>query len=160
GPAPGDARLALAVYKRYTVHMPSFLTAIAVFFSHLLNPFTLEQVLSYPYPSDLVAAPSGARVAWVLDERGHRNIYVADAPDYKARRLTHYMADDGQELTNLQFTADGNTIIYVRGGDHDSNWPGEPPDPLSSPVAPKVEIWTIAVSGGEPKKIAEGDAPV
>jgi dipeptidyl aminopeptidase/acylaminoacyl peptidase len=140
--------------------MTSLLTAAAVLLSHLLSPFTLEQVLSYPYPSNLVAAPSGSRIAWVLDERGHRNIYVAEAPDYKARRLTHYMADDGQELTNLAFTADGNTIVYVRGGDHDSNWPGEPPDPLSSPVAPKVEIWTIATSGGEPKRLAEGDEPV
>ncbi|MGH7646625.1 MAG: hypothetical protein ACREND_00795, partial [Gemmatimonadaceae bacterium] len=84
--------------------------------------FTLRQVTGYPFPSALVAAPSGARVAWVFDERGVRNIYEAAAPDWQAHRVTGYTADDGQELTNLSFTPDGNTIVYVRGGDHDANW--------------------------------------
>jgi dipeptidyl aminopeptidase/acylaminoacyl peptidase/D-alanyl-D-alanine dipeptidase len=126
----------------------------------LPGDFTLDQVLGYPYPSDLVAAATGSRIAWVLNERGHRNIWVAEAPEYRARRITRYLADDGQELTNLAFTPDGNTVIFVRGGDHDSNWPGDPPDPTSSPVAPKVEIWAIAAGGGEPRRIAEGDEPI
>jgi hypothetical protein len=65
--------------------MNSLLTAAALLVAHLLSPFTLDQVLGYPYPSNLIAAPSGSRIAWVLDERGHRNIYLAEAPDYRAR---------------------------------------------------------------------------
>ena len=125
-------------------------------------PFTLRQVTGYPFPSALVAAPSGARVAWVLDERGVRNIYQAAAPDWQAHRVTDYTADDGQELTNLSFTADGNTIVYVRGGDHDANWSAQgnlAPDPSSSPVQPMVEIWSVPAFGGQPKKLAEGDLP-
>ncbi|HEU4643365.1 MAG TPA: alpha/beta fold hydrolase [Gemmatimonadaceae bacterium] len=125
--------------------------------------FTLEQVQSYPFPSDLIAAPSGARVAWVFNERGVRNIWVAEAPDWKARRVTAYGADDGQELTNLAFSPDGGTIVYVRGGDHDSNWSAEgnlPPDPSSSPEQPKVGIWSVPFAGGAPKLLAEGDEPV
>jgi len=127
------------------------------------GPFTLRQVTGYPFPLELVAAPTGARVAWVFDERGVRNIYVASAPDWQAHRATNYTADDGQELTNLSFTPDGNTIVYVRGGDHDANWtaPGNlAPDPSSSPVQPMVEIWSVPASGGDPKKLAEGDLPV
>jgi len=125
-------------------------------------PFTLRQVTGYPFPSALVAAPSGARVAWVFDERGVRNIYQAAAPDWQAHRVTDYTADDGQELTNLSFTADGNTIVYVRGGDHDANWSAQgnlAPDPSSSPVQPMVEIWSVPAFGGQPKKLAEGDLP-
>ena len=125
--------------------------------------FTLKQVTSYPYPSALVAATSGARVAWVFDERGVRNIYEAAAPDWQAHRVTGYTADDGQELTNLSFTPDGNTIVYVRGGDHDANWsaPGNlAPDPSSSPIQPMVEIWSVPAAGGQPKKLAEGDLPI
>src|SRR6185312_6964848 len=51
-----------------------------------------------------------------------------------AQRATSYTSDDGQELTNLAFTPDGNTVVYVRGGDHDANWeaPGKlAPDPAS-----------------------------
>src|ERR1700756_5828927 len=75
--------------------------------------FTLEQVLSAPFPSDLTAAKDVPRIAWVLDEQGKRNIYVAEAPDFKARRLTAYMEEDGQELSGLQFSADGETIVYT-----------------------------------------------
>ena len=39
--------------------------------------FTLEQVLSAPFPSELVAAPGGGKVAWLLNERGARNIWIA-----------------------------------------------------------------------------------
>ena len=35
--------------------------------------FTLEQVLSAPYTSDVVAAPAGHSFAWVSDSRGRRN---------------------------------------------------------------------------------------
>jgi dipeptidyl aminopeptidase/acylaminoacyl peptidase len=125
--------------------------------------FTLDQVMSYPFPDNLVAAPSGARVAWTFDERGVRNIYVADAPDFTPRQVTSYDADDGQELTGLAFSEDGNTIVYVRGGDHGSNWPAEGnlmPDPTSSPIQPKLQILTVPAAGGAaPRLIAEGDEP-
>src|SRR5215217_33644 len=75
--------------------------------------FTLEQVLDYPFPANLVAAPTGTALAWTFVERGARNIYVAEGPDFKARRVTPYGDDDGQELTNLSFTRDGRTIVYV-----------------------------------------------
>src|SRR5215471_1151824 len=65
------------------------------------GPFTLKQVISYPYPSNIITSPTGSRVAWVFNEQGIRNIWVAEGPDFKARRLTENNADDGQELTNL-----------------------------------------------------------
>ena len=125
--------------------------------------FTLDQVMSYPFPENLVAAPSGARVAWTFNEHGARNIYVADAPDFAARKVTPYDQDDGQELTSVTFSDDGKTIVYVRGGDHGSNWPAEgnlQPDPTSSPVQPKVQIWAVAAEGGgAPTLVADGDDP-
>lgn len=78
--------------------------------------FTLEQVLSAPFPSGLVAAPSGGKAAWILNERGARNIWIAEAPDYKGRRITSYLEDDGQEIGQLQWTPDGSALVYVRGG--------------------------------------------
>jgi len=124
------------------------------------GPFTLSQVLSYPFPTDLVTAPGGAAAAWVLDERGVRNIWVAQASDWTPKRVTDAKADDGQELTQVQLTPDGKTVIWVRGGDHDANWDAPPPDPDHRPVAPKVQIWAAPVAGGAPRVLAEGDAPV
>src|SRR6185503_12455460 len=124
--------------------------------------FTLEQVLDYPFADNLVAAPKGQRVAWTFNERGLRNIYAAEAPAFEARRLTPYQNDDGQELTHLAFSADGRTVVYVRGGDHGSNWDAEgnlQPNPTGSAVQPRMQVWWIAMSRGAPKLVGEGDTP-
>ncbi len=116
--------------------------------------FTLEQILSTPFPSDLTAAKSVPRIAWVLDEKGKRNIYVAEAPDFKARRLTSYMEEDGQELSALQFSADSNTIVYTRGGG--KNRTGQSPNPTSNPAGAEEAVFQLSWRGGDPQKIDAG----
>ncbi|MFI4884258.1 MAG: S9 family peptidase [Steroidobacterales bacterium] len=124
------------------------------------DPFTMAQVLGYPFPTDLVSLRSGHAFAWVSDERGVRNIWVAQGPDYKARRLTDYSGDVGQEITNLHFSRDGKYLVYVRGGDHDANWPeAVEPDPTASPRQPKMRVWAVSLSGGAPRALGEGDTP-
>ncbi|HEX7175680.1 MAG TPA: prolyl oligopeptidase family serine peptidase [Pyrinomonadaceae bacterium] len=123
--------------------------------------FTMEQVRGYPFPNELTASAAGSRVAWAFNERGRRNVYVAEGPDFRPRRLTNYDADDGQEITSLQVSSDGRFVVYVRGGEHSSNWDDTVPvNPASSPVATKVQIWSVAFAGGEPKLLADGDEPV
>src|SRR5689334_8872678 len=84
--------------------------------------FTIEQIKSYPFPNELTTSATGARIAWAFNERGLRNIWVAEGPDFKARRLTNYETDDGQELTSVSLSSDGKYVVYVRGGDHGSNF--------------------------------------
>jgi dipeptidyl aminopeptidase/acylaminoacyl peptidase len=125
-------------------------------------PPTLEQILAYPFVSSLVSASGGGRIAWVENVNGVRNIWSAAAPQFAAFQLTHYTADDGQELTQLHFDRAGNTLIYVRGGDHDANWEAEgnlAPDPSADPVQQRVEIWAVPVASGTPTLLAEGDEP-
>jgi Tol biopolymer transport system component len=124
--------------------------------------FTLDQILDFPFPENLVAAPAGNRVAWTFNERGARNIYVAEAPGFQSRKITSYDRDDGQELSNLTFSDDGRTIVYVRGGDHGSNWPADgnlEPDPGGMPVQAKMQVWAVQASGGAPALLGDGDAP-
>lgn len=118
--------------------------------------FTLEQVLSIPFPSGLVAAPSGARIAWVSDAEGIRNIWGAEGPDFKPRPLTSNTVEDGQELTDLQFTADGSTVVYIRGGDKNSA--GEVPNPTSQANALLQQVWAIRWEGGVSKLLGEGNS--
>jgi len=123
-------------------------------------PFTVEHVLSLPTPDNLIASPVGSTVAWTFNERGVRNIYIAEGPTFAARRLTDNRTDDGQELTNLSFSGDGKTIVYVRGGDHGGSRPGDAPNPTADPVAPKMQVWSVATAGGgAPKLLGDGDAP-
>jgi dipeptidyl aminopeptidase/acylaminoacyl peptidase len=120
----------------------------------------MAQVLGYPFPSDLVSLRSGGAFAWVSDERGVRNIWVAQGPDYRAHRVTDYTGDVGQEISNLHFSRDGKYLVYVRGGDHDANWPeAVEPDPTASPQQPQMQVWVVSLSGGAPCALGRGDAP-
>lgn len=122
--------------------------------------FTMEQVTAYPFVPELEAAEKADAIAFVRVLKGVRNIWVASGPGFAPRQVTHYSADDGQEITQLTFSPDGKHLLYVRGGDHDANWDSKlQPDPDSSTDEPKVTIWAASLSGGAPVKIAEGDAP-
>jgi dipeptidyl aminopeptidase/acylaminoacyl peptidase len=123
--------------------------------------FTVEQIKGYPFPNELTASPAGSRIAWAFNERGARNVWVADGPDFKARRLTNYNIDDGQELTSLAISSDGKFVIYVRGGDHGSNWESSSGvNPTLAPTQTRVQLWSVPFAGGEPKLLSEGDEPV
>lgn len=122
---------------------------------------TLDQIKSYPFPNELAAAATGSRIVWAFNERGVRNLWVSEAPEWKARRLTSYGEDDGQELTSVALSADGRYVVYVRGGDHGSNWDDSlTVNPGGSPAPLPVQVWSIPFSGGEPRSLGEGDLPV
>ena len=70
------------------------------------------------------------------------------------------MDDDGQELVHLCISPDGKYVVYVRGGDADGNWADVPPNPASSPIAPKLQMFSVPFAGGEPKVLAEATGPV
>jgi Tol biopolymer transport system component len=83
------------------------------------SPFTLEQVMSSPFPSELVAAAQGSRIAWVFNAEGVRNVWVADGPDFvhTAHPVTHYRTDDGQPIASLRLTPNGKTVVYALGSE-------------------------------------------
>jgi dipeptidyl aminopeptidase/acylaminoacyl peptidase len=121
------------------------------------KPFTLEQVMSAPFPSNLTAAKKSNRLAWTLDQEGRRNIWVAEGPAFTASQITKYNEDDGQELSDLSFSADSNTIVYVRG--EGKNAAGQVPNPTSNPAGTEQAVWTVAWNGGEPKRVDAGHSP-
>jgi len=119
--------------------------------------FTLEQILSAPFPSDLTAAKTGNRIAWAFDQQGKRNIWVAEGPRFAARQLTKYNDDDGQELSQLSFSADANAIVYVRGGGKNSA--GQVPNPTSNPAGAEQAVWSVSWTGADPKRVDTGHSP-
>ena len=87
------------------------------------DSFSIEEILSAPFPSDLTAAPTGDRVAWVQDKEGIRSLWTAAGPSYQARRVIAAEGDDGQRTGEVTFTPDGEQIVYVRGGAPNRNGP-------------------------------------
>jgi dipeptidyl aminopeptidase/acylaminoacyl peptidase len=119
--------------------------------------FTLDQILSAPFASDLVAALRGNAVAWIVNERGARNVWVATGPSWVGRQVTAYPDDDGQEIESLGFTPDGRALVYVRGGA--PNGYGERPNPALIAGGVDQAIWSVPIDGGAPRKIGEGSSP-
>ena len=125
------------------------------------GPLSYAQLRSAPFPNELAAASRADRIVWASNDNGRRNLVFAEGPSYTPRQLTRYDVDDGQELTSVQLTPSGDRAVYVRGGDHGSNWDDAAPvNPLGTTVPVKVQIWSVSTSGGEPKTLADGDAPV
>ena len=60
--------------------------------------FSLEDVLSPPYPWNLVSAKSADRIAWVFYHKGERNVWTAASPDFKPRNLTGFGKDEVFEI--------------------------------------------------------------
>ena len=121
--------------------------------------FTIEQVMSAPFPSSLVAAPAGGRVAWVYDAGGTRNVWVAEPGPggYASHPLTHYTGDDGFDLGEVAWDPSGQTVFYIRGGSLEG---GGPVNIMSRPEGPpSQDIWAVSVAGGEPRKIGPGHSP-
>ena len=121
------------------------------------GPFTLERALDSPFPSEMTAAPRGSRIAWVFNAQGRRNIWVAEGPGFAARQLTQFNDDTGQEISDLGFSADGEWIVFVRGGNR--NPAGEVPNPTSDPAGVEQAVWVVGVKGYAPRRIDAGNSP-
>ncbi len=163
-----DLIFIIMTFKTFTRNYSSFivitilmLTAACQSTRAQKNSFTLQQIKSYPFPTGLTASAEGSRIAWAFNEEGKRNIYVAEGPDFEARRLTSYLDDDGQALSSVTISSKGEWVVYIRGGDFGSNWDDAlPVNPTFDPEPPKVRIWSIPFSGGDPVLLGDGESPV
>ena len=123
--------------------------------------FTLDQVKSAPFPNSLAVAATGEHMVWAFNERGKRNLWVAEGPAFVARQLTQFGDDDGQDFSSVSVSPDGKWVVYMRGGDFGSNWDDAlPVNPTGATVPVRVEIWTVPFAGGTPVSLGEGGSPV
>ena len=125
--------------------------------------FSVEQILSAPFPSDLVSSSDGNHFAWVSNEAGRRNVWLAthraSGNGYDSRALTAYTDDDGQDMADLAFVPRHEGVLFVRGGDFED--PDKPaPNPAHLTAGVEQDIYWVTFQGGPPVKLAEGHAPL
>ncbi|MGE0455790.1 MAG: prolyl oligopeptidase family serine peptidase [Vicinamibacteria bacterium] len=121
------------------------------------TPFSVRDVMAAPFASELVTSPDGRAIAWVVNDRGVRNVWVASAPAYEGRALTAYAREDGQELSELAFSVDGRRLVYVRGSS--PSRAGEVPNPTSETAGAEQALFSASLEGGAPVKLGDGASP-
>jgi dipeptidyl aminopeptidase/acylaminoacyl peptidase len=124
------------------------------------HDFTIAQVLSAPFPSSLVAAPAGGRVAWVYDDKGVRNVWVAErgaSGAYASRPVTRFAGDDGFDMGELSWDGQGRTIAFTRGGTLEGGGPVNIMSLAGGP--PPQTVWAASLDGSAPRQIGPGNSP-
>lgn len=120
--------------------------------------FEMQDVLKFPFPSELISSEDDEMLAWTMNEEGKRNIYLAQKPDFTPIKLTEFNEDDGQKISRLQFSPDGNFLVFVRGGDR-GTFNDQPVNPGHKTTIPEVEVWKINLAEKKVEKIGKGENP-
>lgn len=120
--------------------------------SHVATQYSIDQFLSPASPLEVSAAKKADRIAWVTYERGMRNIYTAAAPDFKAVRLTKFLADDGIDVSSVRLSDDGSVAIFVRGsGQNRAGWVA---NPTHDPNGAERAVWAARTDGSGAWRLA------
>ena len=115
--------------------------------------FTIEQVMSSPFPQELTSAKQGSTVAWVFNLKGDENAWMAAGPSFMPRQVTHYEGDNGQPIASLQLTPDGRTVVYARGTE--VNDQGRSANATADPKQPQQQVWAADAGGGAPRMLGD-----
>jgi dipeptidyl aminopeptidase/acylaminoacyl peptidase len=138
----------------------SLASSVALLAQPAEKQFTLQQVMSAPFNSDLIASPAKNKFAWISRVEGRRNIWVAEPSSggYTSREITHYSQDDGQEISGVQWSPDAESIVYVRGSDPE-NREKMSANPALMPQGAEQDVWLVSLDGGALRKLGPGNSP-
>lgn len=136
--------------------VPIGLTLLAASLTAQNRP-TVADFLSPASPLEITSARNADRVAWMVYDRGMRNVYTAAAPAFTPARVTNFLDDDGTDLSSVTISDDGSIIVFVRGTA--PNRFGWVANPSHDPRGAERAIWAVRSSGGAAWRVAEGSSP-
>jgi len=122
-----------------------------------ISQSNIESYLSVPFPSNLTGSTNGNTIAWVFNNKGERNIFLASAPLYSAKQITAYKGDDGIDINSLNFTSDGNILAFIKGNTNNSR--GEAANPALLQASTERNLFIIDKDGKNLRKIGPGSYP-
>ena len=119
---------------------------------------TIDNLVNIKHPSEATWAPDGRRLAFVWDQAGIQNVWLADtqaAGTVAPKNLTSF---ETGTVENLFWSKDGRTLYFVRDGDLWQAMPGEgqarpvwTTKEMEGPVVPAPDGARVAfVRGGQP----------
>ena len=124
-----------------------FINALVAFqvFSPIVSVFSqysLEQTLGAPYVQSIHSSFDKQALAWVVNEKGVRNIWYIGINESDAEKVTDYNQDDGLNISEISISS--GYLIFVRG--NASNRSGQPANPASLPTTPLRQILRVRLS--------------
>ncbi|MBF0859785.1 S9 family peptidase [Gluconobacter sp. LMG 31484] len=117
----------------------------------------LGALLGMPYANGLTGAAKTARLAWVEQRDGIRNILISDG-GAAPRKVTAYTQDDGTDLWGLALSPDGRTLAFVEGGD--AEYPNDHAPNAGNAAVPGRETVRVILPDGRTVTAGEGHSPV
>ena len=102
---------------------------------------TLDDYLGFTFTQNMVCARHKDRLAWIQTTKGIRNVYTAIAPGFDPVQVTAWRDDDGQVLSGLKISDDGQYLLFIRG--EGKNELGEYPNPMALNYPPRQTLWLI-----------------
>ncbi|GMQ30098.1 S9 family peptidase [Algoriphagus confluentis] len=124
----------------------------------LSNGQRMADYLSVPFPSYLTASPDGKSIAWVFNDQGERNLFLARSPEFEAVQLTDFKGDEGLDLGPISFSPDGKTLLFVRGNSRNSS--GQAANPAQLQINTDKKIYSLNLETKERRWFAPGSSPV
>jgi acetyl esterase/lipase len=84
---------------------------------------TLDNLMSAPHLTNLTISPKSDILVWVENTRGVRNVMVAkfwekgasNGASSDPHSLTNWTVEDGQDITNLEWSKDERYVFFVKG---------------------------------------------
>jgi len=119
---------------------------------------TIENLLSVPFPTELKSSSDGRRLAWIFNDKGVRNVFIANAPAFIPHKLTNNTEDNGIDITGLSFSPDGGKLLFVQGNTR--NGAGESANPAKLQANTGQFVYSANANGTGLRKIAAGSAAV
>jgi dipeptidyl aminopeptidase/acylaminoacyl peptidase len=122
------------------------------------TPFTLQQILSAPYATNLTAAPTGNLFAWVEHTEGRNNLFLG-GPGHAARQLTRFTADDGRDITALTWSPRSDAIAFAFGTETGADNQPANPAHLQQDMATEIRVVSLT-AGPQDHLTVHGHAPL
>lgn len=118
---------------------------------------SIGNLLSAPFPTDLKSSDDGKTIAWVFNDKGERNIFIAASPSYRAKKITSYSGDIGVDISSLTFSPDGKQLVFIRGNSNNNR--GEAANPAQLADNTDRNLFIINTDGTRLRKLGPGVYP-
>jgi dipeptidyl aminopeptidase/acylaminoacyl peptidase len=127
---------------------------------------TLDQLMSAPHLTNLTISPKSDILVWVENTRGVRNVMVAKPSEtgkpnkesYDPKPLTNWTVEDGQDITNLEWSKDERFVFFVKGNAPQVRGT-QPHNPAHVAEGTTPTLYQLEISTKKLLKIGNGTPP-